>query len=306
MLPRPQRKNEVVLICRYTLEQRWFLLPSDQIRALAGYCLGLALKGTQFEVSTVLVAPDRVLIVGTDVDCERSVMQGRFISTFARAINRSIERCGAPVFGPPDGDGATPILDATEAIRAMAEVLAAPAELALVERHQDWPGFRIGPEDWGKTLEYERPTGFFRESMPEKIEVKPVPPRGLEVMGEGAVREMVRQQTNSRQLGARMAREAEGREVLGKKALRKVSCGAYVEDPPERVAWRSYRTSSQPLADRAKIWWRNFAAAHALARQRMVDEEELAFTFPEGTYWWRIWSNVDHIPPRDRQPFDPP
>ena len=305
MLPRPQHNNEIVLTARHTLELRLFLLPEKELRELAGYCLGLALAQTSVELITACVLPDRVLLVLLDPACERSDFQCLFISLFARALNRKMGRSGAPIFGPPDTDGPTPILDPDALLEAMAEVLAAPADLDLVASHKSWPGLVLGPQSWGKTMSFERPEGFFRDSMPEQVDFVVSAPPGFEALGEQGLREQVRQRVNARELAAAMERKARGAQVVGLKALRKMARGATVKTPPERHERKDFRTRSKALAEAAVKRGRIFVALHAEARRRMLDDDDLPFRFPEGTYWWRRWANANCVHPREREPFDP-
>ena len=312
MLPRPQEYNEVVAIDRNTIDQCPFILPTKEVNQITGYNIGLAEAATGMPISVLTTGLDRLKAVAFDADCQRSPWMCKFMGNFARALNDHLGRSQAQLWGPRDKDGATPILDKEEVFEAMAEVLAAPVVLGLVDRHQDWGGYGIGPEHWGKTLTYERPE-FFSDKMPATTTVTPMPPPGFEDEGVDALRERLRRRVNELEEEARRARKAEGQKALNRKVLRELIAKRRAEacrplpNTPKRCRRRHFRTSDPELVAPAVRRLREFLKKHREARLRMLLRlPEPDYEFPPETYWWREWSDAACEPRRERLPYDSP
>jgi hypothetical protein len=182
-------------------------------------------------------------------------------------------------------EGAADILD------KLVYCLANPCSAHLVERARQWPGVISLPEQFGKTMVIKRPKTYFREDgpMPAEVELTFHKPPQFEHLSMEEYRELVARRLRAVEDELIAKRRAEGRKVLGRRAVLRQSH----EDSPRSVEPRRVRRPR--LA--AKSVWRRLEAIRRLKQFIKAYAEALAewrngnrnVEFPYGTYAMRVF-----------------
>jgi hypothetical protein len=146
---------------RRTSERRFFLRPSEAVNAILGYTLGRGLEGTQVSLHAFMAHLNHHHGVATDRRdrAELPVFLGGFHSLAARALNSHYRR-GEALWRPGSYDNCE--LDDRDAIeRQCVYTWLQPVKDGICRTADAWPGFKLMPEDFGKTFTFHLPKGAF-------------------------------------------------------------------------------------------------------------------------------------------------
>jgi putative transposase len=178
--PRRHIAGQVVMLTRRTFERRFFLRPDDYLNAVVGYEFARAAVRNELDVHAVMTMSNHPHLIVTDAKGRRSDFMRDAMSGIARARNHDLNRRSYFWDDQPFGD--TVLLDKDALERKLLYTWLNPVEAGLVQRAEDWPGFKILPRHWGKPMKLQRPERFYGRRSPEFIAFTPQPPPGYEHM----------------------------------------------------------------------------------------------------------------------------
>lgn len=174
--PRRHVEGQVVLATRRCLERRFYTRPDEAMNNIATYEFARASSGNNVDLHGAMVMSNHVHIVMTDVKGHRSDFMRNAMSGIARARNRDLGRRG--YFWDECQYGDTVLLECDAQERKLLYTWLNPVLAGLVDRAVEWPGFKILPRDWGKTIRVQKPDSFYGRKSPEFVEFTPQPPPG--------------------------------------------------------------------------------------------------------------------------------
>ncbi|MFO7567293.1 MAG: transposase [Enhygromyxa sp.] len=279
--PRCVLPGLVYLITRRCSERRFFLLPDPIVRQIFEYLLGLLANKYGVAVHAYVVMSNHYHLVVTDTQGRMPDFQRDLNSLLARAMNRY--RVRREAFWSRESYSGVKLLEPGDVISKMAYTLANPVKARLVERASEWEGATSAGVAFGRARRIARPEKFFRDSMPEEVELVLTRPGGFEGVGDAELLERVRADVARRE-----ALHANEGEALGMAGVRE-------------QGWRSSPESFEPLGQmnptiagknkwvriealqRAKEW----LSAYYDALKRFVGGER-EVEFPPGTWEMRV------------------
>lgn len=219
--PRCVLADNVYLLTRRCSERRFFLLPDPSVTLIFEYLLGLLSERYGIQIHAYVVMSNHYHLVATDTRGVLPDFQRDLNALLARAINQRWGRCEA--FWERDSYSAVKLLRERDVIRKMAYTLANPVRARLVERAREWEGASSARMIFGRARQISRPDEFFRDSMPETVELVLTRPAGFEGLTDADVLELVR---------VAVARREELYRRLGKAAgMKKVLAQHWWESP---------------------------------------------------------------------------
>ena len=300
--PRRLRPHQLHAITRRTSEQRMFLKPSKRVNAIVSYCLAYAQsRFPAVRVYAITVLSTHYHVVVSDGGGVSSLpgFFGLFNGLVARALNAEYRRRES-VWAP----GSYRNVEIMEGDRAALEeqllyAWANAVKDGLVERPDEWTGFRTLPEDCGRSWTVERPEGAFfggrqgaggpeesRTAMPETLTLEISCPPGFEGARAEEGRWFFRGLLNVYVAGVREELVSKGRgKVLGVEAVESVDpMSARAPAPPSfqlnpRLAGHGIAFARAVRG--LKVW--RIAYGEALGRWRSGDRAGACF--PRGSYW---------------------
>ncbi len=189
----------------------------------------------------------------------------------------------------------------SDIVEKAAYVLANPVAAGLVGSGRQWPGLWLAPaEQTGCSVEFERPTRFFRsrgaKALPERASLCLVAPPGFESLEEFT--RAVASELEAREIQAEFERRVAGRPVLGAAAVlvQPTFARPRGHEPlgglNPRVASKEKRRRIEALSDLVE-----FLSAYRLAFARWR-AGALDALFPHGTYLMRVLHGASCAAPR--------
>ncbi len=283
--PRRHIAGQVVMITRRCFERRFFLRPDDTINAVMGYELARAGERHALEVHAVMAMSNHLHLVVTDPKTRRSDFMRDAMSGVARARNADLGR--RSFFWDEQQFGDTVLLDKDALERKLLYTWLNPVQCGLVERAEDWPGFKILPRHWGKPMQLPRPERFYGRRSREFVEFTPWPPAGYEDMSLDEVIAYFED----------LLEKAEDAIIKERRRLKKGFVGVrrvLATSPlghPQSVAPMGklsprFASANAKLLKEAIAKDKTFLAHYARARQRWIAGKK-HIVFPRGTLWLR-------------------
>lgn len=171
---------------RRTLGRQFRMLPDDEgeVRNAIGYMLGVALNRYGI-LLTVFAGMGNHYHKHSAEPGQPQI--GEFFRDFHSLMTRFFnDRQGLIKVSLWDTDKPfdEELLDRESSWDDMLYIVMNPVRAGIVPHPSLYKGLLIGPDDWGKTLRFERPANFFSTrdggKLPEYVEFTPVPPKGFE------------------------------------------------------------------------------------------------------------------------------
>jgi len=176
-LPNRYIEGQVVFLTRVTQEQRLYMRPSEATTNIVGYHFARAARATGQNIHAACAISNHMHSVQTDVNASRSRFMQRCYSQIAVKLNRLLGRDDTFWSGKEPGNAA--ILDLSALVEKLLYTWLQPVAAGLVERAEDWTGFKVLPRDWGKPMQFHK-SEFSGRSMPAVESFVPQPPPGFE------------------------------------------------------------------------------------------------------------------------------
>jgi putative transposase len=283
--PRRHIPGQVVMLTRRCFERRFFLRPDDYMNAVAGYEFARAAVRNDLDVHAVMVMSNHPHLVVTDTKGKRSDFMRDAMSGIARARNDDLDRSSFFWDDQPFGD--TVLLDRDALERKLIYTWLNPVVCGLVERAEDWPGFKILPRHWGKPMKMVRPSRFYGRRSPEVIEFTPHPPPGYGHMSLEEVIEYFEDLLEKAEDEIIKRRRKKGQRFAG---VKRVLATHPLSHPrtaaPKGKLSPRFATTDGELMAKAIERDKAFLHAYRTERQRWLNNKRPP-TFPCGTVWLR-------------------
>lgn len=300
--PRRHIAGQVALITRRCSERRYFLRPDDYINDVTPFEIGKAANKYGQHVYAAVAMSNHIHVVLGDTTGDRSKFMQESMSGIARARNCDLERTGH--FWEAGNYGDTVLLDRDAIERKLLYLWLNPVQSGLVERAEDWPGFKILPRHWGETIRIEKPGKFYGRSNPEVVEFVPQPPPGYEDMTLEEVKDHFEERLRTTEDEIADLRSESGPEYAcrGADAVKKINPHNAPNTPaPFRTMNPRFATSDAELMASAIAEYRAFCDRYETLRQRWMKGTK-KLRFPCGTVWMRRCAPIKCKPPDDGEP----
>lgn len=279
--PRRHLAREVILLTRRCMERRHFLRPDPYINQVTAFELGKATERHGQVIHAAVFMSNHKHSVVTDTNGERSRFMQDSMSGIARSRNRDLDRRGH--FWGAGSYGDTVLLDRDAIERKILYVLLNPVRAGLVKRAEDWPGFKILPRQWGKTIRVEKPGRFYGRKSPEVVEFTPMPPPGFEEMSLEEVIAHFEELLRLAEDEIASLREEMGLSVCGPAKVQELDPGSSPATPDQRGKINPrFATRNRALLIQAIEAYRGFYDDYKKARLRWLKGAK-NIVFPCGT-----------------------
>ena len=296
--PRRHLPGQIVMLTRRTAGRQYLLRPDERINHIAHYEIARAAEPHGQLIHGAMCMSNHIHLVQTDSTGNRSDFMRDAMSKMARARNHDLNRRG--YFWNNQQYGDTVLLKQEAVVRKLLYIWLNPVVAGLVRRAEEWPGFKILPRDWGKTIEIERPKGFYGRRSPEKVTFTPQPPPGFEHLSlEEAIEyfeELLREAEDE------ILARHRNRRFRGKRAILLKSPYDYPKTPePMGRINPKFATKDAELMARAKGQYLEFLHRYEQSRQRWLKGRR-GVTFPAGTIQMRRQAPIKCEPPDPTEP----
>ena len=295
--PRRHIPGQVVHLNRRCFHRKFFLRPDNFINRVLFYETARASKRHGQAIHGSMAMSNHIHQISTDTTGERSAYMRDAMREISRARNQNLKREDSLWDGRPFGD--TVLLDRDSIERQLIYLWCNPVEAGLVRRAKDWPGFKILPRHWGKTLKIKKTETYHGRNSSEYVEITPMPPPGYSDMSLEEVREHFQKLLREAEDEIRKARR--NKKVKG--TLR-ICCTDPFSCPrtPSLMGTLSPRFASKDgeLLSRAKNLHYQFQSSYQ--RQRVKWMAGKKATFPCGTVQLRRCAPIRCKPPDDDEP----
>lgn len=295
--PRRHIPGQVVHLSRRCFQRKFFLRPDSFINRVLFYETARASKRHGQVVHGAMAMSNHIHQISTDTTGERSAYMRDAMREISRARNQNLKRRDSMWDGRPFGD--VVLLGRVKIEQQLIYTWLNPVEAGLVRRAEDWPGFKILPRHWGKTLRIKRPDTYYGRNSPEYIEFTPMPPPGYSDMSLEEVREHFEDLLRKAEDKIRKIRR--NKKVRG--AVRVCRTDPFsCPKTPSLMGTLSPRFASadSELLSRAKELHQQFQDNYQ--RQRMKWMRGKRALFPCGTVQLRRCAPIRCKPPDDNEP----
>lgn len=283
--PRQVVPGRVYLITRRCTQRQFLLRPDPETNEAFLYCLGYAASVSGVRISAFMASSNHYHAVVTDLEGRLPEFLACFHKLLAKHQNALRGRWEN--MWSSEHSSVVELIGSDDIVAKMVYTMTNPAKDHLVERAHHWPGANsLQATLNAKVVRARRPLRFFRRDgyMPESIEVRCVPPPGLDHLSQDQYAQMLRELIAAAEERAAEERRRTGRRVLGRKAI-------LAQDPFDRPISTEPRRQLDPrIAARDKLprleaiaRLKAFRSDYADSRRRWLKGEEVLF--PCGTWW---------------------
>ena len=294
------------MVTRRCDNQTFYLRPDPVVNQIILYEVAKAAEAKGTSIHALIAMSNHLHIGLTDPKGSLSDFMCEAIGGISKAMNRYLGRKG--LFWEPEKFGETKLLDEEAIERFVNYIWLNPVKANLVEKAEEWPGLRIGPEMWGRTLEVKKPEKVYGRKSKDVAKIKFTPPPCYEDMNlEEAIQEM-KDLIALEEKRYAMQRQQEGKKVVGAAAVKKINPFYTPEKTNANDKPCSMFAGDDELVEAAKKDYKDFVDRYRAKRERWVkgilrtDER-----FPCGTVWLRRYAGVKCEPPPDeKQNLAPP
>ena len=297
--PRRHIAGQVAMLTRRCSERRYFLRPDDYINQVLPYETAKAAGHHGQHVYGAMAMSNHVHFCLGDTTGNRSDFMQEAMSGIARSRNNNLGRSGH--FWGTGSYNDTVLLDVDAIERKLLYTWLNPVQAGLVERAEDWPGFKILPRHWGETIRIEQPDQFYGRGTPDAVEFVPQPPPGYDDMSLEEVKQHFQ----------RLLKIAED-EIAALRRERNESCAGAANvrsrkphDRPKEPEPNSginprFATTDPELMVSAINTYRSFLNRYETRRQRWLGGKRV--TFPCGTVALKRRAPITCDSPADDEP----
>ncbi|RVU41488.1 hypothetical protein EA187_18630 [Lujinxingia sediminis] len=283
--PRRHLPGQVAALTRRTHGRCFSLRPDAPMNAIAAYEFARSAERSEVEMYAGVVMSNHVHLVVHDRRARRSDFMRDAMSGISSARNKGL--------GPGDGlwdrrqYGDTVLLDREALENHILYVLLNPVKAGLVARAKDWPGFKIMPGDWEKTIKVPRPESHYGDDQPETIEFTPRRPPGYDDMTLDEVVAYFEKLLKKGEKKIHREMKAQKRTFLGVAGVLATDPSSSPDTPDRRGEAAPRFAACEPtLLEEAQVREKAFRDAYARARKRWLEGKKRC-VFPCGTLWLR-------------------
>ena len=298
-MPRRHIQGQVAMLTRRCVDRCFFLRPDDTINAIAAYEFARAALRNSIDIHAVMVMSNHPHVIVTDRIARRSDFMRDAMSGIARARNRDLNRRG--YFWDAQSYGDTVLLNRDSVEEKILYVWLNPVIEGLVERVEDWPGFKIMPDDWGKPMTIRRPGSFYGRRSSETVTIIPKPPPGYEHLRQEEVAERFNKLIREAEDRILEERKKENKRVLGAKKVLAINPFSHpkTKAPMGKLNPR-FACRDKELMQRAIADYKAFLEEYKRKRKEWATGKKVKF--PCGTLWLRKNAGVKCCGPPDDEP----
>ncbi|TXD33608.1 hypothetical protein FRC96_15615 [Lujinxingia vulgaris] len=255
------------------------------MNAIAAYEFARSAERSDVEMYAGVVMSNHVHLVVHDKQARRSDFMRDAMSGISSVRNKVLDHHDSLWNRSQYGD--TVLLDREALENHIVYVLLNPVKAGLVERAKDWPGFKIMPADWEKTVSVPRPESHFGDDQPETIAFTPRRPPGYDDMTLDEVvahfEKLVKK--GEKKIHREMARQ--NRTFLGVEGVLATDPLSSPNTPARRgEAAPRFAACDPALEEEAQVREKAFRDAYARERKRWLEGKKRC-VFPCGTLWLR-------------------
>jgi len=266
-------------------QRQFFLRPDAEVERIYQYCLAEAAARYEISLHGWVAMSNHQHVVFTDKLGNYPAFLAHLDKMIAKAMNARLGRWEN--FWSTEQPSVVHLVEAYDRFDKLVYLLMNPVADDLVDRVVDWPGAcSIHATVSGRSKTVARPRGFFRERgrMPAEVELRAVRLPGFEHMSEELWRATLLEAVRAGEAKCRARRVAEGRRVLGRKAI----LAASWEERPKTVEPRrrlrpAVACKNPELRVTVLLALLEFRISHREALRRLVARER-GVVFPYGTY----------------------
>ena len=295
--PRRQLAGQVSLLTRRCFHRTFFLRPDTHINQVMPYEMGRAANRHGQVIHGAVVMSNHIHQVSLDDTGDRSCYMRDFMREVSRARNHHLGREDSLWDSRPYGDAVLLDRDAIE--EKLLYTWLNPVAAGLVERVEDWPGFKILPKHWGKPLSIDRPVGYYSENSPETVEFTPMPPPGFDDMSLEEVRKYFEDKIRMRD--EEIYNQRDGGKVLGRTKICLTEPTATPKSPSSggklNPRFASKNGARLQLAKELHYQFQN-----SYQRQRLKWMKGEKAVFPCGTVQLKRCAPIRCKPPDEQEP----
>jgi len=280
--PRPIFPGRRYLITRRTRLREMWLVPSDDVNHIVGYCTAIASERTGVQLVAGVAMSNHLHDVVIDHEAR--------IPEFTHWRHTFIAKCIKHRFGVEEnlwstaGTCYTELLDDDAVMDKIGYTLANPVAARLVRRRRDWPGFITSVRDLrGGAYTFERPD-FFSSAMPDTATLTLRRPDIFPELTDDELVTRAAQDLRRRELDVRHDAERHGLKFLGPARVRAVVPGTTPKGPAPQsdIRPRFATRNAALLADAIKRIY-DFWGEYDQTRADRIDSDSTT-PFPAGTY----------------------
>ena len=300
--PRRHIAGQVVHLVRRCFQRRFLLRPDAFINRVIAYEVARASERHGQAIYGVMAMSNHIHQISADTTGERSGYMRDAMREISRARNYNLKRRDSLWDGRPFGD--TVLLDRDAIERQLVYLWTNPVAAGLVKRVKDWPGFKILPRHWGKTLWVRRPRGYHGRKSPEYVKITPLPPPGYEEMTLSEVRRHFERLI--REAEEKIHGERKGKRIIGKERV----CGTDPFSCPRDLgkdrggASPRFASKNRVLRERAEGRHQGFQDSYQRQRLKWRNggRSSGSVRFPCGTVQLRKRAPIRCDPPDEDEP----
>ena len=298
--PRRHIAGQIAMVTRRCSERRYFLRPDDYINDVLPFEVGKAANRHGQYLYGAMAMSNHVHFAVGDSTGDRSDFMKDAMSGIARARNCDFDRTGH--FWASGRFGDTVLLDRDAIERKLLYIWLNPVRAGLVDRASDWPGFKILPKHWGKTIRIEQPDQFYGRRNPDVVEFTPEPPPCYDDMSLEEVRDHFQKLLKEAEDEVRARRSRNNITCLGRDKILEIEpfSAPDTEDQESSINPR-FASKDGALLNSAIATYRTFRDRYETKRQRWLKGKQRV-TFPCGTVQLKRRAPISCASPRDDEP----
>jgi REP element-mobilizing transposase RayT len=292
-LPRQVVPGRDYMITRRCSERRFFLRPDDDTNNAFIYCLVLAAKRANVDVTFSVAMSNHHHTGIHDPDGNFPIFTEHFHGLLARCQNAHLGRFEN--FWSSEPTSVVRLVEPDDILSKMIYAFTNPAAADLVNTLEEWPGVATFQATLsGGHITATRPKHFFRDDgdMPEAVSLTIARPHGFESLGQSEWAHLVTQRIRNKEAEHRQRRADKGITVLGRTRI-------LAQNPFHCPESHASRFQLNPRVAARSKW----ARIEALLRNRaFIERYRDAFRnhiaglanvlFPFGTFWMRKFGKV--------------
>ena len=292
-LPRQVVPGRDYMVTRRCSERRFFLRPDDDTNNAFIYCLALAAKRANVQVTFSVAMSNHHHTGIHDPDGSFPIFTEYFHGLLARCQNAQLGRFEN--FWSSEPTSVVHLVEPNDILDKMTYAFTNPTAADLVDTIEEWPGVTTFQATLsGGHMTATRPKHFFRDDggLPEVVSLRIARPHGFEELGQSEWAARLIERVRAKEAEHRHRREVKGIVVLGR-------AGILEQDPFGCPAGHAPQFQISPQVAAKGKW----ARIEALLRNRgFVEKYRDAFLghmagvanviFPFGTYWMRKFGKV--------------